>query len=429
MTEFKKATLQAVTQDPADPPKTDGEPIEVQINPATLRLQASASVDARKDAGRQRSQYQGTTSTLSFDLVFDTTDEGTTEDPVDVRLRTAAVERFVWPAKKGDRPPRVKFTYGSLSVVGVMKSLSTDLDLFSGTGVPLRAKCAVQIEEQKPAFDLKQQGAGSRTGVGATDPLRPSTPAAAAASAAGGAPGGPPAPTDRTGTALGGESASAFANRMGLDPRAWKALQGITDPMNLPAGLEIDFDSTLSLDTGLGVTLGATSTGRPPSGAGPADSGDGAAPRSLGLDQLDLTTAGGLTRALADATTARSIAAVASTTGAFVSGPSTAPPATTARPPASDPRVEGFGFGIPLRPRRGTATVTTHGLVHARNRNVWVGGDQPPETRSPSVPSWLGLAPEPSGGGAGCSCGCGGRTAAGTPDHATSSPCGCGAAT
>ena len=57
----------------------------------------ASTVDFGKDAGRQKIQYQGSTSTLSFDLVFDTADEGTTEDPVDVRTRTRQLERFVLP--------------------------------------------------------------------------------------------------------------------------------------------------------------------------------------------------------------------------------------------------------------------------------------------------------------------------------------------
>jgi hypothetical protein len=326
----------------------------------------------------------------------------------------------------------VKFTYGTQTVVGVMKSLSTDLDLFSVDGVPLRAKCAVQIEEQKPAFDLKQQGAGGRTGVGATAPLQPSTPATTATSAAGGAPAGPPPPTDRTGTALGGESASAFANRMGLDPRAWKGLQGITDPMSLEAGLEIDFDSTLSLDAGLGATLGATSFDQPPPGQGTAVAADGAAPRSLGLDQLELTTAGGLTRALGSATSARAGAAAATTASAFSTEPSAAAAPTaaaSARTPEPDPRARGFGFGVPMRPRRAAVAPTTVGLVHRRSRNVWLGGDQPPETRSTSVPSWLGLASEPLEDVADCGCGCGGRSLQPLGPAAGTSPCGCGAGT
>ncbi len=408
--DFTKAYLQEVTADPKTTPKpVANTKFDVQVNPASLRLQATASVDSRKDAGHQRSQYQGTTSTLSFDLVFDTSDEGTTDVPVDVRDRTKKLERFLWPAEKGTAPPRVQFTYGTFTIVGVMKSLSTDLDLFSANGMPLRAKCAVQIEEQKPAFDAKQEGAGSKPGLGATDPLKPDT-RASSPSAAGGAPGGPRPPTDRTGTALAGESASSFANRMGLDPLAWKGLQGITDPMSLDAGQLIDFPSNLSLDQDLGTNIGATSTA-PPTSAEEARA-QGPTPRSLDLDPVQLTTAGGLTRALDDATSSRVASAASASANAFAGTPAPASPSvssgTVARVSAGpDPRASGYGFGVPLRPRRGTTAPASTGLVHERSSRVVFSGDRPPELRGSSVPSWLGLAAEPTESG--CGCGCRGR--------------------
>src|SRR4029453_4599273 len=74
--EFKRAALQEVDPKPAGsgPPKlVKGSKIEVQINPASLRLQMANSVDSGKGYGRPSTQYQGTaSSTLSFDLVFDT---------------------------------------------------------------------------------------------------------------------------------------------------------------------------------------------------------------------------------------------------------------------------------------------------------------------------------------------------------------------
>ena len=68
--------------------------VEVQFNPATLSLQMANSIDGGESRGRQTQQYNGTSSTtLSLDLEFDTADEGTTDEPVDVRTRTAAVAR------------------------------------------------------------------------------------------------------------------------------------------------------------------------------------------------------------------------------------------------------------------------------------------------------------------------------------------------
>ena len=272
--EFKKAFLQEISPKPTSTAPV-GPKIEVQINPATIRYQMASTVDFGKDAGRQKTSYQGSTSTLSFDLVFDSADEGTTEAPVDVRTRTRQLERFVLPQMKQPKavPPRVQFTYGSFTVIGAMTTLNQDFDLFSANGVPLRAKCAVTIKEQKPEFDAKLAGPGANTGAGATPPVPPTAGPGAAPSAGTTAPS-PTTPTDRTGTALAGETAPDFAARMGLDPTAWKGLQGITDPLNLQAGLQIDFSSSLSAGAGIGVEVGATAdlgTGpAPPPGAAAA---------------------------------------------------------------------------------------------------------------------------------------------------------------
>ncbi len=84
-----------------------------------------------------------------------------------------------------------------------------------------------------------------------------------------GAGAGNGAPPDRTGTALGGESAADFAARMGLDPSTWKSFSaGIDNPLSLDAGLQIDFSSSASNGSGLGLQTGATATAGAPGGPG-----------------------------------------------------------------------------------------------------------------------------------------------------------------
>jgi hypothetical protein len=435
---FEKATLQEISSTPsANPQPTKTPAIVVQINPASLRLQMQNTVDAGKAFARPATQYQGTSSsTLSFDLVFDTADEGETNDPVDVRGRTAQLERFLLPSKDNPKavPPRVRFTYGTLTVVGVMTSLNTDFDFFSVNGVPLRAKCAVSIKEQKPEFDANLVGPGANTGSGATPPLPPGGGA--------GAPGAPAAPpADRTGTALAGESAADFAARMGLDPRAWKDLAaGLSDPLSLAAGLQVDFSASLSLDVGVGVEVGVTAGGAPGADAPPPSS---PVPDRPPADGPALTAAGGLTRALDRETAARAARAAAAGRAAFPVPPRPAAPAAAgpgpgtpvltrpgpARPPApagpgraaavtADPRAASFGFGVPLRERRGVTTRATVGLVHERSRVVVPAAvDGVPESDDPAVPRWAALRPPPADGPAGpggpaarrgCGCGCGG---------------------
>ncbi|GGR98278.1 hypothetical protein GCM10010169_48560 [Micromonospora fulviviridis] len=414
--EFKKASLQEVSPQPTNPPKNVGNPIEVQINPATLRVQMTSTADFGKDAGRQKTQYQGSTSTLTFDLVYDTADEGTTEAPVDVRTRTRQLERFVLPqmAQAKSVPPRLRFTYGTFSVVGVMTALNTDFDFFAASGTPLRAKCAVTIKVQNPEFDANLAGAGTNTGAGATPPVPPGAGGAGAQ-----VPPTPP-PPDRTGTALAGESAPDFANRMGLDPRAWKGLQGITDPVRLEAGQRIDFSASLSLDAGLGVEIALR--GRSGRGANdrPGDGG-GAVPARAPAGGPALTAAGGLTRALDRAAAHNAGAAAERNRNAFAADAPAAGAAVTVRAgdraplpagvPVADRRAVTFGFGVPLRPRLAAAGPASTGLVHVRGRTVASGGTLPPQTDDPTVPGWRALAAVPAAAAAapvcGCRCACG----------------------
>jgi hypothetical protein len=421
VTEFKKATLVAVKATADAEPKDDGTPIEVQINPATLRLQMASTVDVGKDTGRPKVSYQGSTSTLSFDLVFDTADEGTTDNPLDVRTRTRQLERFVLPEMKQAKavPPRVRFTYGTLSVVGAMTGLNQDFDLFARNGVPLRAKCAVTIRVQRPEFDATLAGPGANTGAGAVPPVPPDAVGPGAAPAAP-LPAPPPPPADRTGTALGGESAPDFASRMGLDPRAWKTMQGITDPLRLHAGLQVDFSSSVGLDVGLGaavggtagITVGGTAVAAPLAPGRPATAPSGPA----------LAAAGGLTRALDQAAAVTAGTAAAAARAAFTphagDGAPAAPATVVAAPvaereqvaPPADPRATGFGFGVPLRPRIGVGHTVATALVRVRSRAGAVG-DRPPETDDRTVPGWTALRALRTTAGSAhgpCRCGCGG---------------------
>src|SRR5687767_6875892 len=111
-----------------------GEQLEVQFNPATLKLGVTNRIEGGKTKGRQARQYIGKSSaTLSFDLVFDTADEITeTGTARSVRERTAMVEKFVRPkgdAGKKQVVPKVRFHWGDLVIDGIVESLTVDFEL------------------------------------------------------------------------------------------------------------------------------------------------------------------------------------------------------------------------------------------------------------------------------------------------------------
>lgn len=264
MSGLTKATLREIRSTQAG--EQIGEPIEVQFNPASLKLSLSNSVEGGQTRSRQVRQFVGKSSTeLSFDLIFDTADDTTAGGARSVRERTALVEKFVLPKGEGNQkqaPPKVRFQWGSLVIDGIISSLTIDFELFSPAGVPLRAKMGVSIKEQDSKYQFLESGPGANTGsaggagasTGSSAGTSGSTPAASTASgpdrdaAAQGAPGtAGSARTDRTATAIAGESAAEFAARNGVDPSAWRSLSsGIEDPLSLAEGLEIDFASVTS---------------------------------------------------------------------------------------------------------------------------------------------------------------------------------------
>lgn len=406
MPNWKKARLQEIKADPSAAP-IDGTEIEVQFNPASLKLELANRVEGGDTRGRQDRQYLGKTSTtLSFDLYFDTADRGTTDAPVSVRTLTAAVERFVLPKGAGNTkqaPPKARFHWDELVIDGIIESVSIDFELFAPNGTPLRAKLGVSIKEQDAKYQLLQLGPGAnRVGGGAHD---------------------------SSAIALAGESAADFTARMGLDPAGWRGIAaqlGGGSALSLRAGASIGFDSSLSAGGGIGISLGVEAGARVSLGA----SFGLEAGASLGLGGavtgaaagFAVSAAGGISAAIETVAVVQAGSAAEQTRRSFgsavpPSGPSSPrvtapagvtaigsasipltsasaglgvgadvpPPSSTPKPsmpdqsrtplrlgsaapppgpgasagapppPTADPRATAFGFGVPLKPRLGSA--------------------------------------------------------------------------
>lgn len=432
MTELQKATLVKLTA--GDNPTEDGTPVEVQFNPASMRLALTNETEGGRSRGRQERQFTGLSSTdLTFDLVFDTADEDNGGQPRSVREKTAIVEQFVLAsASSGDRnrrlvPPRVRFRWGdSFHIDGVIKTLSIDFDFFAANGTPLRAKMSVSIKEQNPRYELQQRDQGAN----GSDPAPGEDSGGAPGSTGGG-------PTDRTATALAGESAADFAARVGLDPGAWRAVAGALDgTLSLQAGLEIDFSAGVSLGAGISAGFGAgisagvgvsleasfgldVSTG----GAFGGGSFSGGVAGSTGSG-FALSAAGGVSAAVETVAAARSDAAATAARNAFVAPPApartsapiarpsmpeqpraplrtadAASPVSAAResggsssappPPLADARATSYGFGVPLRPRIAPAADQRSGgrvplRPYARLNEAQVSND-------PGAAPWISL--------------------------------------
>lgn len=341
------------------PSEIPGTRVDVQFNPTSLRVQLSNRTAGGRQAGAQARQRPGTGEMqLNFELVFDTADEGNTDQGVSVLERTRSVERFVRPRGSGrgqEAPPRVLFVWGDFQVQGTMESAAIDLDLFDAQGVPLRARVTVAIHGQDPRWTYAPEQ---------PSPTRPdaTVPGARPAGAAGG-PGAPVAPAPVPGTpgtqggdgsigrivqAMPGESLAQLAARAGFEPAAWRALAtGLSDPLRLELGQEV----VLPAGDGSGWADGGRTQGEDanralaglalvPGAAAPAAAAAPQAPLQRGQA---LAQRGGLGGAIGQAHQATHQQEAQASLAAFGAAP-TAAGAVAGRP---------WGAGVPLRPRRG----------------------------------------------------------------------------
>ncbi|RVU46216.1 CIS tube protein [Rubrivivax rivuli] len=388
MAELAKATLTELNA--SNQPVGQGNP--VQFNPASMRLQFSNRSTGGAQAGAPTRQQAGEGSvTLSFDLHFDSADEGTADAPVSVLRKTAAVQRYVRP--RGNRPgeeapPRVQFEWGAVKLQGVMDSLSLDIELFAFDGTPLRARCAVSMKGQDAAYALAPQGTGAGSALrAAAEGLLNSTAGQAAQRVA---PFGTTqalnaalAGAESVVRALEGESLAQLSARTGRDPAAWRSLgAGNADPLALRAGQEVPLPrGSGAAPAGNGAGGGALASGglaalRSSGGTAVAESSPAALTRAGGVaaaqgQQREARHEGGASAALrgfgltarAPAGGATAAPAAASARGGLQTG-STGPGGLA---PADD---RPYGFGLPLKPRRAVAPASAPAAAGRRSASA-----------------------------------------------------------
>ena len=455
MPELTKASLQAVTADRDPQPFNNEEPLDVQFNPTSLKLKLTNQTEGGRSRTRTRRQHMGQSSTvLTLDLIFDSADDYTLDgnnaaQPVSVRTKTAMLERFVVPAGSNSQtPPRLKFKWEALEIIGIVESLDIDFDFFAPTGAPLRAKVGLSIKEQDPKYMFLESGSGAR------DDSDTQTAGGGSSAAPGsGTNGGGGGNSDRSRKALDGESAPEFAARMGLDPSAWRGLDvDLSAGLSLSAGVEVGFSAGLSLSAGIGASVGVqagldlslsaslgleakagfsaaagamvsadSSAGFALAGAG----GVGAAIETSKIVEAQLaseaaslafsgpraseqaaTPAAGTGGELAKA--ARTLGSndkSASARAGEVSSPgqkhtplrssgartysAQEASASAPLPPTSDPRAVSYGFGVPLRQRITTTAGQDQPRVCTTDRAHSRRSEGPPRMRTdPTIPPW-----------------------------------------
>ena len=169
--EIRKAMLQACKWDKdGNLQSLIGDPVIVQFNPETLKLNTSNQIASVNNKGGAALQFssRGTTK-LSFDLWFDVSAYMQhSEARKDVRTYTAKVAQFMKAEQQGSGkktkyiPPGCMFLWGRMLFFGVMESMNENLEYFSDQGVPLRASVSVSLTKQEVQLGGETNGAGTQ---------------------------------------------------------------------------------------------------------------------------------------------------------------------------------------------------------------------------------------------------------------------------
>jgi nucleoid-associated protein YgaU len=131
--------------------------LKVQFNPETYTLNKGAQIAEIGIYGIDSPILQfvrGQNETLSLELFFDTTEDGMGEDARDVRDLTGPFYQLVKMQPKTHAPPRIRFIWGQgLAFKAIVESVQQQFDLFSPTGIPLRATLTLSLREYKTLED------------------------------------------------------------------------------------------------------------------------------------------------------------------------------------------------------------------------------------------------------------------------------------
>ena len=249
---YRLKVIKAGTAEHPATVQTDGNAIPVQFNPTSLKLDRNNDTSTGSTTRAQRRQMPNEGHvTLALELEYDTAEGGPDGQPLDVRMRTQDVRQFAEPPKSDPKkaPPPLRFIWGQFQFDGIVTRYSEDLDYFDSHGMALRAKVSLTITGQDPALESNAAGPGARTDNG-------SVPPGGAQNATG--PNSPPTRTpDTAADAQDGESVQQALTRLGLDPAAWRsAMSGLSSPLGLTAGVQLQVDASVTAGAGLGVTAG-----------------------------------------------------------------------------------------------------------------------------------------------------------------------------
>lgn len=238
-----------------------GERIGALLNPETLVMRRTAGLRPRRAlagglAGGTPADEPllftgaGTTEIL-LELLFDVSLLGSSIQSEDVRDLTQPLWRLAENsvAEGGfGRPPRVRLVWGKrLNEPAVVASIAERLEHFTSSGAPRRSWVRmrlVRVEESLSEATETSPVAPGLTPEQVREQLPPESFEAHEVVGAGGSPGQPP---------VAGQRLDEIAHQFYGDPTLWRlvaALNGINDPMRVPAGTVLQLPSASALRGG-----------------------------------------------------------------------------------------------------------------------------------------------------------------------------------
>ena len=146
----------------------DTKHIEVQFNPATLRVTLANTMRAETrsasggSSGPAAQFVEKSESSLAVELIFDTTmPPKRVAANSDVRKLTQKVaETFMKPGdpvhNHPSAPKKCRFQWGAFKFTGMVSSYSETLDFFAPEGIPLRATLSLTLKEDRYQFDTDE---------------------------------------------------------------------------------------------------------------------------------------------------------------------------------------------------------------------------------------------------------------------------------
>ncbi|MDY7227263.1 hypothetical protein [Hyalangium rubrum] len=237
-----------------------GERIGALLNPETLVIRRTAGLRPRRSLGGAVTGggpmddallFTGGGSTeLLLELLFDVSLLGSSIQTEDVRDLTQPLWRLAENSveERGfGRPPRVRVVWGKrINEPGVVASIAERLEHFTTSGAPRRSWLRMRllrVDEASSEAKPPPLPAGL-TAEQVTERLPPESFEAHEVLGAGGSPGQPP---------VAGQRLDELAHQYYGDPALWRlvaSLNGIADPMQVPAGTVLRLPSASALRRG-----------------------------------------------------------------------------------------------------------------------------------------------------------------------------------